>query len=59
MKTGSRVRVVQPPPPEGVVLQRRIQPEGDEIEYLVEWHDANGDTVQRWFGAAQIEEVTP
>lgn len=59
MKAGTRVRVVQPPPPEGVVVQRRIQPQGDDIEMLVEWTDADGQTVQRWFVASELQEIKP
>lgn len=54
MKTGTTVRVVQPPPIEGVVVERRIV--ADEVEHLVEWAE-DGQRVQRWFAADQLEEV--
>lgn len=60
MKTGTRVQLVQPVI-EGTVTQRRINPETDEIELLVQWTE-NGEPVQRWFDADQLqaaEEVQP
>jgi len=54
MKTGTNVRVVQPPPIDGVVKERRIV--DDEVEHLVEWTE-NGQLVQRWFSEDQLQEV--
>lgn len=55
MKTGTRVQLVQPVI-EGTVTQRRINPETDEIELLVQW-DEGGQPVQRWFDADQLQPV--
>jgi len=56
MKTGTTVRLIQPEIV-GVVKGRHINPQSDELELLVEWTDAAGETHQRWLAAAQIEEV--
>ncbi|MCU0966779.1 MAG: hypothetical protein MUF08_17425 [Burkholderiaceae bacterium] len=56
MKTGTAVRVVQPPPIEGTVVERRIV--NDEVEHLVEWAE-NGERVRRWYPAEQLKEVAP
>lgn len=53
MKTGAQVRVIQPVI-EGVVKERRINSETDELELLVEWTEA-GEQVKRWFDADQLE----
>ena len=58
MKTGSTVRLIQPEI-RGQVRERRINPQTDELELLVAWTDAAGETVQRWFDADRLEEVTP
>lgn len=58
MKAGTQVRLIQPVI-EGEVKERRINPQTDEIELLVEWPDADGSTVQRWFADHQLEEVNP
>lgn len=54
MKQGSVVRVVQPVI-QGTVISRRIREDNDDLEFLVEWTDAAGATVQRWFDADQLE----
>jgi len=56
MKTGTTVRLIQPVI-QGQVKERRINPATDEIELLVEWTGADGQPVQRWFDAAQLEEI--
>lgn len=58
MKAGTQVRLVQPPIC-GVVKERRINESTDEIDVLVEWTSAAGETLARWFSASQLEEVTP
>lgn len=55
MKTGTPVRLIQPVV-QGVVKERRITP-ADEIELLVEWAEAEGQTVERWFAESQLEQV--
>lgn len=58
MRVGTTVRLIQPVI-EGEVKERRINPATDEIELLVEWPAADGQPVQRWFAAEQLEEVQP
>lgn len=58
MKTGTHVRLVQPQI-QGVVTERRINEATDAIDLLVQWTDAEGQPVSRWFTAEQLEEVTP
>lgn len=58
MKKGTTVRVVPPQPIEGTVVDRRINPETDELELLVAWTE-DGQPVQRWFDADELEEVQP
>jgi hypothetical protein len=41
--------------PSGPVLEKRLM--GDDIEYLVQWEDADGDLHQRWFREDQLEAV--
>lgn len=57
MKTGTQVRLIQPVIA-GVVKERRINPATDELELLVEWTDAEGQLVQRWFEADQLEATS-
>ena len=57
MKTGTTVRVVQPPPIQGEVMARRINPQSDDVELLVQWQEAD-QAVQRWFTEEQLQEVT-
>lgn len=57
MKKGSTVRLVQPEI-RGEVVDRRIT-EGDEIELLVAYVDAEGQEQRRWFAEAQLEEKQP
>lgn len=57
MKTGDTVRVIQPEI-RGQVKERRINPETDELELLVEWAE-DGEPVARWFDADMLQEVTP
>lgn len=54
MKAGTTVRLIQPEI-KGQVQERRIKPATDELELLVEWTDADGQCVQRWFKADQLE----
>lgn len=56
MKTGTQVRLIQPEIV-GEVKERHINPQSDEMEMLVEWTDAAGQTQQRWLCADQLEEV--
>lgn len=52
MKTGTTVRLIQPVI-EGVVKERRITA-ADELELLVVWEE-DGQTVERWFDASQLQ----
>ncbi len=54
MKAGTTVRLIQPEI-KGQVKERRINPTTDELELLVEWTDADGQIVQRWFDADHLE----
>jgi hypothetical protein len=51
-KPGAQVKV-SATPPQGVVLQLSVSQEGD-IEYLVEYTDAQGNVHQRWFKEADL-----
>jgi hypothetical protein len=53
MKTGATVRLIQPEI-KGEVKERRINA-ADETELLVEWTDASGEVVTRWFLETQLE----
>ena len=55
MKAGSIVRWA-PPPINGRVVERRIDPASDQLEVLVEWLE-DGAMVRRWFDADQLTEV--
>jgi hypothetical protein len=55
MKAGTTARLIQPEI-KGQIKERRFTP-SDELEYLLEWTEADGNTVARWFAAAQLEEV--
>lgn len=52
MKTGTTVRLIQPVI-QGVVRERRITA-ADELELLVVWEE-DGQTVERWFDASQLQ----
>ena len=52
MKTGTPVRLIQPVIA-GVVKERRINGD-DQLELLVVW-DEDGQSVERWFLAEQLE----
>lgn len=54
MKAGTTVRLIQPEI-KGQVKERRINHATDELELLVEWTDAEGQIVQRWFDADKLE----
>jgi hypothetical protein len=51
-KPGAQVKL-NVAPPQGEVLQLSVSQEGD-IQYLVEYVDAEGDTQQRWFKEAEL-----
>ena len=40
--------------PSGPILALRFNPDGD-VEYLVEWTDADGNVQPRWFTEDQLE----
>jgi hypothetical protein len=52
MKVGTPARLIQPEV-RGEIKERRIV--NDEIELLLEWTDADGQPVQRWFPETQLE----
>ena len=39
----------------GQVVQKRFHDESDQLEYLVQWTDAEGQPQSRWFLESQIE----
>ena len=49
LKTGAAVRLIQPEL-RGEIVERRINPESDELELLVEWQE-DGQPVRRWIDA--------
>lgn len=53
---GTKVRQVVPVI-EGVVIDRRKQPDTGEDEVLVAYLDADGDEHDRWFLATQVQEI--
>lgn len=55
MKQGTTVRLIQPKL-SGVVKERRINPQTDELELLVEFVDGE-ETTQRWLDADLLEAV--
>lgn len=54
---GAPVRQIVEKPIEGVVVERRFNDSHDQMEYLVESPDTDGDGVPqtRWFLESQIE----
>lgn len=52
---GASVRQIVPAPSVGTVVERRLHDGAGEIEYLIEWTDADGNTASRWFLESQIE----
>lgn len=57
IKTGSTVRQIVPAPIVGTVTERRFNDSADQMEYLVESPDTDGDgsPQTRWFLESQIE----
>jgi hypothetical protein len=55
MKQGITVRLIQPEI-QGLVKARRINPQTDELELLVEFKDG-AETTERWFDADKLEAV--
>ena len=55
LKTGAAVRLIQPEL-RGEIVERRINPDNDELELLVEWQE-DGQPVRRWIDADRVEEV--
>jgi len=53
---GEIVRMIQPVI-EGEVIGAQLNQDTLQIEYLVEWTDAEGDIVNRYFTEAQLEVV--
>lgn len=56
MKTGTRVQFVQPVI-ELQIAERRIKEGTDDLEYRVEWTDADGVEHTRWCVEAEITEA--
>lgn len=56
IKTGATARLIQPEV-RGRIVERRINPDTDEIELQLQWTDAAGETHARWFPESQLEEV--
>ena len=57
IKTGAVVRQITPAPIVGVVKERRFNDSHDQMEYLVESPDSDGDGAPQthWFLESQIE----
>lgn len=55
MKQGNTVRLIQPEI-KGQIKARRINPQTDELEMLVEFQDG-AETTERWFDANKLEIV--
>lgn len=55
LKSGTPVRLIQPEI-RGIVKQRRVHPETEEDEVLVEWQE-QGQPVQRWIDADLVEPL--
>lgn len=43
--------------PEGPVLQTRYDESAEQLEHLVEFDDAEGETQQRWTGEDELELI--
>jgi hypothetical protein len=56
MKAGDTARLVAPVI-QGTVKERRFTP-NDQLEYLLEWADADGNTQTAWFVEGTLEQVT-
>lgn len=56
MKKGDVARLIQPTI-QGPVTATRYNEETEGLEHLLEWTDAAGEVHQRWFAAAELEEV--
>ena len=54
-KIGEEVKLVTVVP-QGPVKQLSVSQDGD-IQYLVEWSDADGDTQERWFKEEELAKV--
>jgi hypothetical protein len=53
MFTKNQVVKVKAVVPEGPVLALRMDEDGN-VQYLVEWDDAEGEATQRWFNEDQL-----
>ena len=42
----------------GNVLQRRIDPETDKIQYFLRWKDAEGNDHERWWNEDELEATS-
>jgi hypothetical protein len=51
-KKGDMVKLVAVIP-EGPVESLRMDEDGD-VQYLISWHDADGELQSRWFDEAQL-----
>lgn len=56
IKKGDTARLVQPTI-QGVVVDRRVNPDTDEIEVLLSYVDGEGHEQQRWLNESQLEAV--
>lgn len=56
MKIGQTAQVVAPVIA-GPIANKRLNVEKDELEYLIVWKDAAGETHQRWFLESELKEV--
>lgn len=56
MKIGQSAKVIQPVIA-GPIAQKRLNVEKDELEYLIVYTGAAGETHHRWFLESELEEV--
>lgn len=59
IKNGATVRQIVQAPIEGVVTERRFNESSEQMEYLIESPDSDGDGIPqtRWFLESQIATI--
>lgn len=56
MEIGTQARLKQPEV-KGEVLDTRYNKDGKELEHLLSFTDADGETHERWFLQSQLEDA--
>lgn len=56
MEQGQQVRLIQPVL-QGEIIDTRYNKDAKELEHLVAYPDAEGETQERWFLESQLEGV--